>query len=74
MDNSTSMENTNVLCHYYFRSAQHTLDYDKALLVSRYLGSSRSFSKSFDGYLGQVLIRAFAHVMTVLQYCILNVI
>ncbi|KAK2556654.1 Nipped-B-like protein B [Acropora cervicornis] len=37
------------------RSSQNHLDYEQATLVARYLASSRSFSKSFDAYLSQIL-------------------
>lgn len=37
------------------RSSQNHLDYEQATLVTRYLASSRSFSKSFDAYLSQIL-------------------
>lgn len=38
-----------------FRSSHNHLDYEQATLVTRYLASSRSFSKSFDAYLSQIL-------------------
>ncbi|XP_032230599.2 nipped-B-like protein B isoform X2 [Nematostella vectensis] len=37
------------------RSSHNQISLEKALLMSRYLGSSRSFSRSFDNYLGQIL-------------------
>ncbi|XP_078354070.1 nipped-B-like protein isoform X1 [Oculina patagonica] len=38
-----------------FRSSRNCLDYEQATLVTRHLASSRSFSKSFDAYLSQIL-------------------
>lgn len=38
-----------------FRSSSNCLDYDQATLVTRHLASSRSFSRSFDAYLSQIL-------------------
>lgn len=37
------------------KSSHNSLDYEQAVLVTRYLASSRSFSKSFDAYLSQIL-------------------
>lgn len=42
------------IIHCFYRSSHNHLDYEHATLVTRYLASSRSFSKSFDAYLSQV--------------------
>ena len=46
--------------HYCCRPSPSKLDYESALLVTRYLASNRPFSQSFDIYLTQVC------------YCIMN--
>ena len=42
--------------NFSLRSSHGHLDFDKATLVTKFLASSRSFSKSFDAYLSQVLM------------------